>query len=294
MAVTAPGPPTRTGLITSASTASAVSRPRTSRTDAAASSAAIGTRTRRRSSARPSTSCAGSGCSTNSMSNRAIASSRSIAVARSQAPLTSSRRRMSGPTAARMARTRSTRTSVSRSAPALTLSVRKPDSTDWSAASAAAALPERRDRRVDADAVASGVRSGATGRVQVGRRALEGGVERPAGRAVRLELVIVGRRPGGALDRLADERGQDRLGHLAWPVRPPPRRARPGRRRRPAAGSRRRARPTSRSPSGTAGGTGSGRGRRRAHADVVTRRRRRPPSPTRTAARRRAPAGRSP
>ena len=36
---------------------------------------------------------AASGCSTNSMSNRAIASSRSVAVARSQAPLTSSRRR---------------------------------------------------------------------------------------------------------------------------------------------------------------------------------------------------------
>ena len=221
-----------------------------------------GRRTRRRSSARPSISCGGSGCSTNSMSNRAIASSRSFAVARSQAPLTSSRRRTSGPMAARIARTRSTRTSVSRSAPALTLSVAKPDSTDWRAASAAAARPERRDRRVDADAIVVGLGRG-VGRVEVEPGALERRVERAArarrgARGRRASAAAIGR----ALDGLADER---RRGSSRRPRRRPargrPRPARPGRRRRPAGGSMRRARPTSRSRSGTAGGTGSGRGR---------------------------------
>ena len=52
------------------------------------------------------------------------------------APLASIRIRMSGPAACRTARTRSTRTSVSRSAPTLTLSVVKPAATAWRAASA--------------------------------------------------------------------------------------------------------------------------------------------------------------
>ena len=141
ISATAAGPPTRAGLSTSTSTASAASSVRTAPTDQAASSAAIGMRTRRRSSASPSTSCAGNGCSTNSISKREIADSRSSAVERSHAPWTSRRRRMSGPMAARMARIRSTSTSVSRSAPAESFSVSKPDSTDCRAASAEAATP---------------------------------------------------------------------------------------------------------------------------------------------------------
>ena len=71
---------------------------------------------------------------------------------RSQAPLTSSRSAMSGPTAARIARTRSTSTSVSRSAPALTLSVTNPDSTDCERRLGRRLRTERRERGIDADA----------------------------------------------------------------------------------------------------------------------------------------------
>ncbi len=175
--------------------------------DAAASSAAIGTPTRRRSSAIPSMSCAASGCSTNSMSKRAIASSRSVAVSRSQAPLTSSRSAISGPIAARIARTRSTSTSVSRSAPALTLSVdearldrlqrglrgRRRGPSDGSVAltpTPPSSSCSARDRSVE---VEPGALSIAAASARPGAPCCSRSAER--GQAIR-----------GALDRLADQR----------------------------------------------------------------------------------------
>ncbi len=138
ISASATGPPTRAGLITRTSAAPAARSPCTADAEEAASSAARGIATSRRSAAAPARSSAGSGCSTYSISKRAIAARRSSAVGRSHAPLTSTRRRMSGPTACRIARTRATRSSVSRSAPAFSLSVVKPASMACRAASAPA------------------------------------------------------------------------------------------------------------------------------------------------------------
>ena len=124
-------------------------------------------------------------------------------------------------------------TSVSRSAPALTLSVRKPDSTDCCAASAAADGPSDGSVALTPTPSSSGSASGsvqphfrsrprsrARPARQVEPRALERGVERSARRPRAPRARRDRRQPPsrGALDRLPDER---RRGSCRPPRRPP-------------------------------------------------------------------------